>query len=201
MKCLVAVAHPDDEVIWMGGLILRYPQWDWHILSLCRADDPDRVPRFYQAANRLNAKGCISDLDDSPVPAPLSSDLSEIKSRIEFLVPRQYDLVFTHGVNGEYTRHPRHEQVNKAVCEMIDSGDLIGLTMLFAYNDDNGSHIPRPLENAEIKIKLTPEEYAAKLHIVKDIYGFGENSFEYLASSDIEAFYIYSEGKSITFDL
>jgi LmbE family N-acetylglucosaminyl deacetylase len=199
VKCLVAVAHPDDEVIWMGGLILRYPGWEWHILSLCRADDADRAPRFYRAAGALNAKGYISDLDDSPDLAPLSPYLDEIKTRIANIVPRQFDLIFTHGLNGEYTHHLRHEQVHQAVREMINSDDLIGLAMFFAYNDNKGNCIPHPDENAEIKINLSPEEYAAKLQIVRDIYGFKEGSFEFCASGSTEAFHIYSEGKSMMY--
>ena len=43
-SAVVIVAHPDDEVIWCGGLILQKPDWDWTILSLCRATDRDRRP-------------------------------------------------------------------------------------------------------------------------------------------------------------
>ena len=64
MTAAVIVAHPDDEIIWCGGLILRNPQWDWTVFSLCRADDPDRCPKFVSICRRLGLTGLISDLND-----------------------------------------------------------------------------------------------------------------------------------------
>ena len=172
----------------MGGVILRFADWEWHVLSLCRGDDPDRAPRFEEAARALNAWSAISDLDDSPVLAPLSADLHEIKDRIAALVPRDFDLVFTHGPNGEYTRHERHEQVHLAVREMIESEDLRGDLVWFAYEDFGGNCPPRPASGAKLVVELTPDEHAAKQHIVRDIYGFQPGSFEFEAAGPVEAF-------------
>ncbi len=58
------VAHPDDETIWMGGTILANPQTKWTVLSLCRADDKDRAPKFRKVCRFLGAKAIIADLDD-----------------------------------------------------------------------------------------------------------------------------------------
>ena len=47
-RAVVIVAHPDDETIWMGGFILDNPDYNWTILSLCRASDTDCAPKFKQ---------------------------------------------------------------------------------------------------------------------------------------------------------
>ena len=65
MKAAIIVAHPDDESIWSGGLILQKPDWEWTVLSLCRADDPDRSRKFESVSGLLGFDAFISDVDDS----------------------------------------------------------------------------------------------------------------------------------------
>jgi hypothetical protein len=165
-------------------------------MSLCRADDPNREPRFQRAIRELGAWGCISDLDDSPAPAPLSPHLDEIKHRITGLVTCSFDLVFTHGPRGEYTRHQRHEQVHAAVRQMVEAGDLTGGLVCFAYDDCGGACRPRPDPAARIQVTLSQEEHAKKLHIVRDIYGFREGSFELDSAGAVEAFHVLSQNRS-----
>lgn len=189
MRCLVVVSHPDDESIWMGGTILRHSDWQWHVLSLCRAGDADREPRFHLAVQALGATGYIRDLDDSsPVLAQLSDDLVEIKQLVLGLPLRDYDLVLTHGPAGEYTYHPRHSQANQAVNDMIADGELHGTLITTAYYDCGGACIPKPAEDADIRIDLTSEEFMRKQHILRDIYNFGPGSFEFEATGPVEAF-------------
>ena len=45
-NALIIVAHPDDETIWSGSVILRYPKINLTIFSLCRRHDKDRYPKF-----------------------------------------------------------------------------------------------------------------------------------------------------------
>ena len=56
-QAAVVVAHPDDEILWCGGYILNHPEFHWRIVTLCRAEDSDRAPKFSQVLQELGADG------------------------------------------------------------------------------------------------------------------------------------------------
>ena len=146
----VIVAHPDDETLWAGGTILEHPSNDWFIVTLCRASDCDRASRFNKALVLLNAKGIMGDLDDGPDQPPLVE--LELENEILKLLPaKHYDLIITHDFSGEYTRHLRHEEVNKAVVNLWRN-DKISTNELwtFAYEDGNKSYFPKAKEAADV---------------------------------------------------
>jgi hypothetical protein len=70
-RAAVVVAHPDDETLWCGGYILTHPEFHWRIVTLCRASDPDRAPKFRRVLEQLGAEGEMADLDDEPDQVPL----------------------------------------------------------------------------------------------------------------------------------
>ena len=193
MKCLIIVAHPDDETIWMGGTILKHKDWDWTILSLCRKDDQDRMPKFMKVCESYEAKGIISDLDDIELkPLPIDHVAEKIISN---LTETKYDYIYTHGDNGEYG-HIRHKEVHKAVKELISSEILQCKKLLsFSYTlqseNQEQPKIPVPNKEADQYLYLEEDNYNNKVMIVKDIYGFGGNSFEVLSCNKAEAFNIH----------
>ena len=81
LRAAVVVAHPDDETLWCGGYILAHPDFDWRIVTLCRASDPDRAPKFYRVLEQLGAVGEMADLDDEPDQAPLP--IEQVQETIE----------------------------------------------------------------------------------------------------------------------
>ena len=197
IQVAVVVAHPDDETLWAGGLLLSHPEWVPFIVTLCRGKDPDRAPKFMRALARLGATGAMGDLDDGPDQQPLSP--SVVKDTILALLPaREYDLLLSHAPHGEYTWHRRHEEVSRAVQELWRDGQLRAKRMWqFAYEDGGGAYAPRPRMGADLTLPLSEEVWIRKFGIITDLYGFGEASWEALAVPRTEAFRCFSEPGSI----
>jgi len=188
-RCAVIVAHPDDETLWVGGLMLMHPEVSWTVVTICRKSDPDRAPKFFKALRKLNATGFMADLDDGPEQIPL--DNAEIQETVMLLLPpEKYDLIITHGKSGEYTRHLRHEETARAVLALCGSNRLrTDRLWTFAYEDDNRKYLPRAIEQADLLIRLTDEIWQEKYNIITNIYGFSEYSFEARTTPRNEAFW------------
>jgi LmbE family N-acetylglucosaminyl deacetylase len=190
-KCAVIVAHPDDETLWAGGTILMHPECEWTILTICRKNDPDRAPKFFRATEKLNAAGAMGDLDDGPEQQPLSN--RQVQHEILQNLPSdRYDLIITHGLNGEYTRHLRHEETARAVMDLYKSERLLtGQVWRFAYEDGDRKYLPRAVEEADMHIRLPEEIWQKKYDIITNIYGFGPDSFEARTTPREEAFWCF----------
>ena len=185
---LVVVAHPDDETLWSGGTILSHPEINWTIMTLCRKSDLDRAPKFFKVAKQLGAKGFMADLDDGPDQKPLKqTDIQ--KTILSALSKKSFDIILTHNLKGEYTRHLRHEETSQAVLALWNDSKLKAKQLLlFAYEDGGGKYTPRPVENADIVIKLTKNVWQKKKDIIISSYGFSPDSFEAKAVSEVETF-------------
>jgi len=188
-KCAVIVAHPDDETLWAGGLMLMHPEVDWTVVTLCRKSDPDRAPKFSKALKKLNATGFMADLDDGPKQRPL--DNREVqKTIIELLPSKRFDLIITHSTSGEYTRHLRHEETAKAVLALWNSDRLYADELwTFAYEDGNREYLPRAIKQADLSVGLNNEIWRKKYDIITRIYGFSTDSFEAKTTPKEEAFW------------
>lgn len=189
----VIVAHPDDETLWAGGMILSRPSWNWFILTLCRASDRDRAPRFFRAVKVLGADGNMGDLNDGPEQTPLDGDA--LQETILHLLPRhQFDLILSHSPAGEYTRHGRHEEVGKAIISLWHSGSLSAAELwTFAYEDGGRQYLPRPIRNAHIYEVLPEHIWQKKYNLITTIYGFEENGFEARTTPRAEAFWQFKD--------
>jgi len=190
-KCAVIVAHPDDETLWAGGAILMHPESKWTVVTMCRGSDPDRAPRFSKALEALDAAGAMGDLDDGPEQTPLPS--RDVQNAILELLPvGRFDLVITHGMWGEYTKHLRHEETGKAVLALWNSGRLPAKEVWrFAYEDGEGKYLPRAMQDADLRTKLTDEIWEKKRDIITGVYGFGPDSFEAKTTPREEAFWCF----------
>jgi LmbE family N-acetylglucosaminyl deacetylase len=190
---VIIVAHPDDETLWAGGTILSHLNWACFIVCLCRKGDEERSARFYKALEVLKAKGVMGDMDDGPEQNPL--DEKELESCILELLPdMHFDLVISHKPTGEYTRHIRHEEVSKAVLRLWNAEKILASELwAFAYEDGNKEYYPRPVETADIYKLLTRRIWLRKYSIIREVYGFDENSWEAKTSPKAESFWKFSK--------
>ncbi len=189
----VIVAHPDDETLWAGGTILSQTSWRCLIVTLCRASDPDRAPRFFRAVKALGAAGKMGDLEDGAEQTPL--DEKELQKEILQLLPQQhFDLVISHNPAGEYTRHRRHEEVGKAIITLWHKGKIFADELwTFAYEDGDKQYLPRPIKTATVYRILSETTWRKKHDIITSIYGFPQSGFEAETTPRAEAFWQFTD--------
>lgn len=188
----VIVAHPDDETLWTGGTILSHPSWNWFIITLCRASDRDRAPKFFQALKVLGAEGKMGDLDDSPEQKPLAEN--KVQGTILQLLPRKhFDIIISHNPAGEYTRHIRHEEIARAVIRLWHTGKISANELwTFAYEDGGKQYLPRPIKTATIFHILPERTWQRKYRIITATYGFEKIGFEAETTPRAEAFWQFT---------
>jgi LmbE family N-acetylglucosaminyl deacetylase len=188
-RAAVVVAHPDDEILWCGGYILTHPEFLWRIVTLCRAADSDRAPRFHRVLQLLGAEGEMADLDDGTEQAPLAAGQIQTTTA-RLLAGTGYDLVLTHGPHGEYTEHRRHEECCRSVVELwraerIDTKRL----WLFAYEDGGRAYLPRVRGDADRRDVLAEDIWIEKRRLITDVYGFEPGSWEARTTPREEGFW------------
>lgn len=177
-KALIIVAHPDDETLWAGGMIIDHPSWNWSVICLTRKSDIKRSENFKKALKVFGATGKMGDMDDGPDQIPLNMD--DIKNTIITLLnEKKFDVIITHHPAGEYTRHLRHEETSAAVIYLwheksIETKEL----WLFAYEDGGRSYLPRAIKESTEYVKLTENTWKQKYNLIRNIYGFKEDSWE-----------------------
>lgn len=190
-RAAVIVAHPDDEILWCGGYVLAHPELKWRIVTLCRATDADRAPKFRQVLESLGAEGEMADLDDGTDQSPLLIGQVE-ETVVRLLAGNTYDLVLTHGPNGEYTQHRRHAECCRAVVELWRSGGLsTNRLWMFAYDDGERAYLPRVRADADRRDALPDDIWLEKRRLITSLYGFSLDSWEAQTTPRHEGFWCF----------
>jgi len=184
ITALCIVAHPDDETIWMGGTISKNSEWKWTILSLCRKNDENRAPKFRKVCGFYKASPVIEDLDDE---TDRHISQKEVEEKIlSALKQKRYDYIFTHGENGEYG-HPRHVDTHKAVKNLTRKKTLSCKKLFFFSIKNNDGKISSPSDGDLVNV-LTKREFAEKISVMRDLYGFAPDGIDASYCQQTEVF-------------
>ncbi len=189
-RAIAIVAHPDDEVIFMGGAIMKNPQVSWTVFSLSRSSDRDREPKFWRVCKQNKAKGIITDLEDEG-KLSIKQSLPIIEKLVENnLQNKKFDYIFTHGANGEYG-HPRHIGVHKSVKKLIKNKTLKPEAVFyFNYKKINRKNFVPFTTKAKTNclLTLTKQELQIKKELVAYMYGYDINGIDVSYCTNPEAF-------------
>ena len=97
-------------------------------------------------------------------------------------------MVYTHGANGEYG-HNRHIETHRAVLRMARSDEMKCKSLFtFDYLRKEEPFMCEPNPAAESKFALSDVEHEKKKYLIRDVYGFSEQSFEFLSCVRTECF-------------
>lgn len=139
---VIVTAHPDDETLWCGGLVLRFSAVRWTVIccSIPR-HDAVRAHYFFDACARLGATArLLPFVETEPGEALRSLDVLDLSA---------FDCIVTHNAHGEYG-HNHHAQIHRHIVEHWSEKPIV----TFGY---------RPGGEGAHRIELRPDELKAKL--------------------------------------
>ena len=141
---LLIVAHPDDEVIFAGSLLLLHNYID-KVICVTNGEDEIRKSEFQSVMKRVKVDYEIWNFHDE---WKVDLDVNGIRKKLnKVLREKNWDMVLTHNEVGDNDYcHPHHRQVFECVKKEIPS-----LNNLYCF-DNKGDGLR--LDEVKQKLKL-----------------------------------------------
>jgi LmbE family N-acetylglucosaminyl deacetylase len=141
-----------------------------------------------RVATSYGARGIICDLEDEGILS-VKASIPEIMKIIRKELPlKTFDILFTHGANGEYG-HPRHKGVRQAVKQMLAKKQIRAKDVFFfSYVPDKKRKIAVPKRRSPLYVELSTDEWKAKRNVIQKLYGFRPHIFENRSCAKVETF-------------
>ncbi len=111
---LMIVAHPDDEVLFGGGLLLG---GDWFVICMTNGSNKIRRAEFENVMDVTKSAFLMLDHPDIKEQFNKKHLTNDIRT---ILNSSDWSMVVTHGPNGEYG-HQHHIQIHEAVNEIVEN--------------------------------------------------------------------------------
>jgi len=117
---LMIVAHPDDEAIFAGNLLLK--EKGWKVVSITGDDNASRRKDFHRSMKAFGVEEFeMWDYEDG---LNIIFDAKDLRSKIEKeLLDRDYEKIVTHNFDGEYG-HIQHKQIHAVVSSIFPDDKL-----------------------------------------------------------------------------
>jgi len=130
---IIVVAHADDEALFAGGLMLKYPKVDFTVLVVTQ---PDKVrireaKKIQKKYDKLYLTIAMPDIFDKHL------DKEILKKRLKQVDKLNPDLIITHNSFGEYG-HWHHVDIHNTMTELYKEKAFGKADMwLFGHNTDS----------------------------------------------------------------
>jgi LmbE family N-acetylglucosaminyl deacetylase len=169
-RALLVVAHPDDETIFAGGLILCSRNTCWTVVCCTNENSGPRRCEFLHACDFLARH---SGNTVQPIPLELATQNDgclKDKTLVDALMPYAtgYDIVFTHNSQGEYG-HERHKLVHRCVIESIKHENTWVFISPGSKNVDQ-DELRSKLQNGNVSVDLSSKILRLKLRAFEECH-------------------------------
>lgn len=190
---LLIVAHPDDETIFFGGLLLTLKKRSWKVIVATDANADGqgdlRREQFAKACKSLGVKNF--EMWDFPDRFEQRLDLERLEARIAAEATPK--VVFTHGIIGEYG-HPHHQDVSYCVHKVFRQRAPVWSA---AYNSfaTKSLRLTRKVYEQKAKV-LSQIYYSETMRFARVLPMQAHEGFQRTSWAEIEHIYAFLTGKT-----